>query len=114
MDPELDFLSAKFDASKALSTSSLQVPCPEVKLIRCVTWFWRGIRFQVQPCDNLDQYLSIVKGTRNAGGRGRGSGHKIEQTKEQAPSKACTDGSTKKVKSVLDLLKGIARFFAAF
>ncbi|XP_011403001.2 PREDICTED: U7 snRNA-associated Sm-like protein LSm11 [Amphimedon queenslandica] len=83
MDPELDFLSSDFNASKALLSSSLSVPCPEV-----------------QPCDNLDQYLSVVKGTRKVGGSGRSQS--LEPVPEQKPQEAA---STKRLKSVLDLLK---------
>ena len=47
-DPSLDFLSSQFSAEKALVTSpsEIQLPCPEV-----------------QPCDNLQQYASVVRGT---------------------------------------------------
>ena len=44
---ELDFLSPEFSAEQALvcSPSRIQLPCPEV-----------------QPCDNLDHYSSVVRG----------------------------------------------------
>ena len=47
-DGALDFLSSEFSPKKALlfSPSKLQLPCP-----------------RVEPCDNLDSYLSVVKGT---------------------------------------------------
>ncbi|CAI8026130.1 Small nuclear ribonucleoprotein Sm D-like protein [Geodia barretti] len=47
-DPSLDFLSSQFSAEKALVTSpsKIQLPYPEV-----------------QPCDNLEQYASVVRGT---------------------------------------------------
>ena len=47
-DGALDFLSPEFSPQKALlfSPSKLQLPCP-----------------RVEPCDNLDSYLSVVKGT---------------------------------------------------
>lgn len=46
-DGVLDFLSPAFSAEQALlsSPSKIQLPCPEV-----------------QPCDNLEQYSSVVRG----------------------------------------------------
>ena len=46
-DSSLDFLSPQFSAEKALdsSPSRIQLPCPEVP-----------------PCDNLEQYASVVRG----------------------------------------------------
>lgn len=46
-DSRLDFLSPEFSAEQALvcSPSKIQLPCPEV-----------------QPCDNLEHYASVVRG----------------------------------------------------
>ena len=46
-DPALDFLSPEFSAEKALASSPSRIclPCPEV-----------------QPCDNLGHYSSVVRG----------------------------------------------------
>lgn len=46
-DPALDFLSPAFCPQQALefSPSRIRLPCPEV-----------------QPCDNLDHYSSVVRG----------------------------------------------------
>lgn len=46
-DPALDFLSSNFCPEQALvcSPSRIHLPCPEV-----------------QPCDNLDVYSSVVRG----------------------------------------------------
>lgn len=64
-DVALDFLSPQFDPARALHAdpSAVWLPCPDI-----------------QPCDNLDAYDSVMRGVRR-----------------QAPSGAAHEPATKKV-----------------
>ena len=64
-DVTLDFLSPQFDPARALHAdpTALRLPCPDI-----------------QPCDNLDAYDSVMRGVRR-----------------QAPSGAAREAATKKV-----------------
>ncbi len=95
-DPSLDFLSPQFDPLRALQTSpsKLRLPYPAA-----------------QPCDNLQIYQSVVKGTRRVYGvgeggggtvgRGRGGGRGGEERKQRGTELDIRPGGRGKPKTVL-------------
>lgn len=86
-DKALDFLSPEFCPEQALasSPSKLRLPCPHV-----------------QPCDNLDTYMSIMRGTVRppAAPAPSGAAQLTEDESKCEPTKA-----QKKIKSVLTVME---------
>lgn len=84
-DPALDFLSPKFCPEQALvcSPSRIHLPCPEV-----------------QPCDNLDIYSSVVRGLSR-----KPTSSDPAQLKEQREERLPVSVRKRSVKSVLLLME---------
>ena len=92
---ELDFLSPSFSAEQALvcSPSRLQLPCPEV-----------------QPCDNLEHYSSIVHGSsrRLSPASLSRAGHPEEEEEEREEEKKeerVSGAVERRVRSVLSFME---------
>ena len=88
-DRALDFLSPEFCPEQALasSPSKLRLPCPHV-----------------QPCDNLDTYASIMRGTVRPPATPAPSGA-AQLTEDEIESKCEPAKGQKKIKSVLAVME---------
>ena len=87
-DPLLDFLSPEFSAEKALvsSPSRIRLPCPEV-----------------QPCDNLGHYTSVVQGL----SRRREATSSRGEVKEEESERVAVRGRKKPVKTVMSVMESM-------
>lgn len=85
-DPALDFLSSTFRPEQALvcSPSRLHLPCPDV-----------------QPCDNLDTYSSVIRGL----SRKPASSDPVILKEEKVEENLTVSVKNRLVKSVLSLIE---------